>query len=208
LQRTALLSVFNKEGIAEFARRLVALGFRIIASGGTAQCLEAAGISVTDVAEITNRPAVLGHRVVTLAPEIHGGLMATPEMRGELEGLGWPWIDLLCVDLYPLEAAIAAPKVTRESVIEATDIGGPTLIRSAAKGRRIVIARPRERKTVLDCLEHDGWDNDSNKEWFFDHLAAIAEGVVARYCLASARFHSQGYISGSVDFAQYWGDDD
>lgn len=193
-QKTALISVFDKTGIVDFARALIALGWRIISSGGTAKVLREADISVTDVAEISGLPAILGHRVVTLVPHIHGGLLATEEMRPELERLGYPWIDLVCVDLYPLEAEIAREGATRESVIEKTDIGGPTLIRSAAKGRRIVIVDPTDRNRVLEWLK----TGEPDRENICNSLAAKAEGIIARYCLASARYHSDGTIDGMI----------
>lgn len=183
----ALLSVYNKNGIEEFAKGLVELGWNIISSGGTCKALRAAGIKVTDVAEITGLPPILGHRVVTLHPAIHGGLLATPDMKAELEKLGFPWIDLVCVDLYPLKEETRREGATRESVLEKTDIGGPTMIRSAAKGRRIVICDPTDRALVLEWLK----DGRPNGDPFITFLAAKAEGVIADYCLASARFHSK-----------------
>src|SRR3989344_4616737 len=107
-QKTALISVYNKDGITDFAQSLVNLGWKIISSGGTAKHLSDAGISVTDIADITGFPAILSHRVVTLHPKIHGGLLAlnTPEHLAELEQYGIPFIDLVCSDLYPLEDEI------------------------------------------------------------------------------------------------------
>ena len=96
-QKIALISVYNKEGIVDFAQSLVSLGWKIISSGGTAKHLKDAGIPVTDVAEITGMPAILGHRVVTLHPKIHGGLLAlnTPEHLAELQKYEIPWIDMI-----------------------------------------------------------------------------------------------------------------
>lgn len=194
-KKTALISVAYKDGIDRFARALVDQDWKIISSGGTAKYLQEANIPVTDVAEISGLAPVLGHRVVTLVPEIHGGLLATEEQRSELETLGWPWIDLCCVDFYPLERAVQDPKATEMSVIEKTDIGGPTMVRSAAKGRRIVIVDPEDRQRVLDWMEK-GCRNESE---FKRRLAAKAEGLVAHYCLTAAIFHSGGRISGSVE---------
>jgi AICAR transformylase/IMP cyclohydrolase PurH (only IMP cyclohydrolase domain in Aful) len=106
--KTALISVFNKQGIVEFAKELVALDFKILASGGTAKELSSAGIEVTDVASLVGGGAILGHRVVTLSREVHAGLLARdiPEDRAELEKNNIPWIDLVCVDLYPLQEEI------------------------------------------------------------------------------------------------------
>src|SRR3989344_3271265 len=106
--RMALLSVYNKEGIADFANELVNLGFKILASGGTAKELLSAGVEVTDVASLVGGGPILGHRVVTLSREIHAGLLArdADEDRAELNRLKIPWIDLVCIDLYPLQEEI------------------------------------------------------------------------------------------------------
>ncbi len=193
-QKTALISVYNKEGIADFARELVGLGWKIISSGGTAKHLAEAGIPVTDVAEITGMPPILSHRVVTLHPKIHGGLLAlnTPEHLAELEKYNIPSIDLVCCDLYPLEEEIKNPSATRESVIEKTDIGGPTMLRSAAKGRRITICDPKDRVEVIEWLKND----EPDREEFLNNLAAKAEAVIAKYCSASAEYHSKGELKG------------
>lgn len=197
-KQVALLSVFDKKGIVEFARELVALGFDLLSSGGTAKVLKEAGIAVTDVAEISGLPAILDHRVVTLVPQVHGGLLALdkPEHHAELAKIGARWIDLCCVDLYPLKDEIAREGHTRESVIEKTDIGGPTMLRSAAKGRRITICDPADRMKVIDWMKAGKPDADS----FINALCAKVEGVIADYCLAAARYHSQGEIDGMVGF--------
>jgi len=189
----ALLSVYHKEGIVEFAKELVALGWQILASGGTARALLEGGVAVRDVASLVGGGPILGHRVVTLSREVHAGLLAqdTPEDRAELEKLNVPYIDLVCVDLYPLEEEIRREGSTRESVIEKTDIGGPTMLRSAAKGGRIVISIPKDREMVLWLLKKGEMD-----EGFRKVLAAKAEYVIAKYCLASARYHSEGRCDG------------
>src|ERR1700690_510917 len=106
--KTALISVYNKEGIVDFARQIQDLGFNILASGGTAKVLSEAGLEVTDVASLVGGGAILGHRVVTLSREIHAGLLApdTEEDQAELKRLNIPWIDFVCVDLYPLSEEI------------------------------------------------------------------------------------------------------
>jgi len=184
----ALLSVYHKEGIVEFARALVELGFKLYASGGTAKALSEAGIPVTDVAELTGRSPILRHRVITLSGEVHAGLLAADEDSEELERLGLPRIDLVCVDLYPLQEEIAKPDSTRESVIEQTDIGGPTMLRSAAKGRRIVICDPADRQRVIEWLKNGKPDEDK----FITDIVAKAEFVVGNYCSLSANYHSDG----------------
>ncbi len=195
-QKTALISVYDKTGIVDFAKSLVDLGWKIISSGGTAKHLMDAGIEVTDVAEITGMPAILSHRVVTLHPKIHGGLLAldTPEHMVELEKYGIPFIDLVCCDLYPLQDEVNNPNATRESVIEKTDIGGPTMLRSAAKGGRITICDVADRNKVIKWLK----EGEANKEEFINNLRAKTEFVVANYCLVSARYHSQGKYDGLI----------
>jgi phosphoribosylaminoimidazolecarboxamide formyltransferase/IMP cyclohydrolase len=194
-RRIALLSVYDKAGIVEFARDLLALGFDLISSGGTAKVLADAGVPVRDVADISGLQPILDHRVVTLVPQVHGGLLAkdTEAHRLDLAKINAPWIDLVCVDLYPLEDAIRSGG-TSEQVIEKTDIGGPTLLSSAAKGRRIVICDPTDRSRVLAWLK----DGEPDRNAFLNELAAKADGVIAGYRLASARFHSGGRIDGFV----------
>ncbi len=190
----ALLSVYDKKGIVEFANRLISLGWKIIASGGTAKVLREASLTVMDVSELVHGEPILGHRVVTLSREIHAGLLArdTHEDTLELKKLGIPRIDLVCVDLYPLSEAIAAPERTIHSVTEMTDIGGPTLLRAAAKGNRIVISRSIDRSNVLFWLQN----GMPNKAQMLRHLAARAEFEVARYCALSASFLGEGRFAG------------
>jgi phosphoribosylaminoimidazolecarboxamide formyltransferase/IMP cyclohydrolase len=193
--KTALLSVFHKTGIVEFAKALVSRGWNILASGGTARTLQAGGVAVRDVGDIVGEP-ILGHRVVTLSREVHAGLLARriPEDEAELARLGLPRIDLVCVDLYPLSAAVADPNATRSSVIEMTDVGGPTMLHSAAKGERIVICDPEDRQTVIDWLDNGCKD----EELFIDSLSAKADATVADYCLTASRFRSEGRLDGLV----------
>ncbi len=194
--RTALLSAYNKTGIVEFARGLLAdknYSWEILASGGTAKILTENNIPVIDVGSIVGEP-ILGHRVVTLSREIHAGILAkdTPEDRAELEKRSIRFIDLVCCDMYPLAAEIAKPESTQESVIEQTDIGGPTMIRGAAKAGRIVICDPTDRSKVLDWLS----SGEPDKDTFLDALHAKAEYVVADYVLTSARYHGKNKYEG------------
>ena len=194
-KRTALLSVYDKTGIVEFAQGLLALpgGWEILASGGTAKALTEAGIPVTDTGTIVGGP-ILGHRVVTLSREIHAGLLAKNNEadRAELDSLGIRYIDLVCCDLYPLKAEIAKNGSTKESVVEQTDMGGPAMIRSAAKGDRIVICDPADRERVIQWLS----SGEPNKESFIGMLHAKAEFVIADYVLTSARYHGVGNYEG------------
>lgn len=193
-QRVALLSVYDKKGIVEFAQGLLELGYTILASGGTAKCLEDAGMTVYDVAGLVGGGAMLGHRVVTLSREVHAGLLAThsPEDIAEMAGLDIPFIDLVCVDLYPLIEEINREGCTTKSVIEKTDIGGPTMLRSAAKGQRIVVCDPIDRMQVLEWMRN-GYQDFSK---VVTELAAKAEFVISKYCLASAKYHSNGRYQG------------
>lgn len=194
-QKTALLSVFNKDGIVAFAQTLLDLGWSLLASGGTARRLAAVGIPVRDVAELVGGGAILGHKVVTLSRELHAGLLADLETElDELERLGLLYIDLVCVDLYPLREAIADPNATPQSVRKDTDIGGPTMLRSGAKGRRIVICDPADRLRVVEWMEA----GEPDREEFITALVAKAEATVASYCLHSARYHGQGTYDGMV----------
>jgi phosphoribosylaminoimidazolecarboxamide formyltransferase/IMP cyclohydrolase len=211
-EKIALISVYNKEGIVEFGKQIIDLGFKILASGGTAKVLSDAGIEATDVATLVGGGPILGHRVVTLSREIHAGLLArdTEEDRKELSDLKIPFIDLVCVDLYPLSEEIAKWEGTltrpagtlsqRErgemvnAVLEKTDIGGPTMLRSAAKGRRIVICDPKDRTKVVEWLK----GGEENKEEFINTLCAKVEYVIAEYCLTSARFHSAQKYDGLI----------
>ncbi len=193
----ALLSVYDKTGIADFARGLTDLGWKIYASGGTAKAIAERGITVTDVADLVGGEAILGHRVVTLSREISAGLLAdrtSKEDVTEMEQLGLPIIDLVCVDLYPLEEAIAKVGASKADIVKQTDIGGPTMLRSAAKGRRVVIAHPAQRQPVLDWLR----DGCPDGEKFLDELVAQAEYEVARYVWTSAHYHGGTQFSGSV----------
>ncbi|MDD5503048.1 MAG: hypothetical protein PHH26_06275, partial [Candidatus Thermoplasmatota archaeon] len=112
----------------------------------------------------------------------------------ELNALGFPWIDLVCVDLYPLKEAVSKPDATLASVLEKTDIGGPAMLSSAAKGRRIVICDPADRIRVITWLK----EGKPNEDEFITKLSAKADGVIAGYRLASARYHSQGAIDGMI----------
>ena len=157
---TAILSVHNKTGLVEFAQGLAALGWTLLASGGTAKLLRDNNIPVTEVADYTKSPEILGGRVKTLHPAIHGGLLARPteEDHQQLLDLGWDYIDLVAVNLYPFEETIAKPNVTYADAIENIDIGGVTLIRAAAKNheRVTLICNPADYNSVLDEIRAGG----------------------------------------------------
>ncbi len=154
---TAILSVYNKTGLVDFAQGLAALGWRLLASGGTAKLLRENRIAVTEVADYTQSPEILGGRVKTLHPAIHAGLLARPTEADhqELLALGWDYLDLVAVNLYPFEATIAKADVSYDEVIENIDIGGVTLIRAAAKNhaRVTLVCDPLDYDLVLDALK-------------------------------------------------------
>jgi len=158
---TALISVSDKTGVLELARALSALGVRLLSTGGTARLLGDAGLAVTEVAEHTGFPEMLDGRVKTLHPTIHGGLLARrdlPEHMAALAAHSIPTIDLLVVNLYPFEATVAKPGCTLDEAIENIDIGGPAMVRSAAKNWQhvAVLTDPAQYDGVLAELRSSG----------------------------------------------------
>src|SRR5579872_567090 len=132
--RTALVSVSDKAGLVPFARVLAGRGVTILSSGGTAKALAAEGIPVETVESYTGSPEVMDGRVKTLHPRVHGGILSRGDRdRGDLERLGARPIDLVVVNLYPFEKVAADPAASREQIVENIDIGGPSMVRSAAK---------------------------------------------------------------------------
>jgi len=193
MPRNALLSVFNKDGIVEFAKELIKFGFTIYSSGGTAKKLSENGIAVIDTAQYIGKAtaqqiaalaklmthelkqeqlnelllmieqtfggSILGHQVVTLQPHIHAGLLARDYVDtdvADLEKICGVRFDLVNVGFYPFDEVVKKPGVTMEEIIQTIDIGGPTMVKSAAKGGRIVICDPAHRKWVLDRLQAYG----------------------------------------------------
>ena len=137
----ALISVYDKTGVADFAKALAGLGVEVISSGGTARAIESAGVKVRYVQEWTGFPEMLGHRVVTLHPKVHGGILALrddPDHQADMAKYGIEPVDLVCVGLYPFEQAIAKEGCTLAEAVEMIDIGGPCMVRAAAKNHRFV----------------------------------------------------------------------
>lgn len=197
--KVALLSVYNKDGIEDFAGELSNLGYEVYASGGTAKRLSQAGVSVKDVSSLVGGDAILGHRVVTLSREISAGLLAdkhSEQDMAELESLGLPFIDLVCVDMYPLEETIGREDSALKDVTEQTDIGGPTMLRCAAKGRRVVVSHPSQRQEVIKWLK----DGRPEETAFLEELAARAEYESARYILVSAKYLNGAKVSGELHY--------
>jgi len=185
--KTALLSSYEKdEHLQRLGRLLIDNGWQLWGSEGTARFLSKNKIPCRDIAALVG-PPILGHRVVTLARKIYAALLAnTPDDYAELDRLGISPISLVYVTLYPLEATISDPEATPEDVIEKTDIGGPTLLRAAAKGRRLALSHPSQ----IDALE--AWIKSGLLATEHDALAtrfaAAAERRVAQYVDASATY--------------------
>jgi phosphoribosylaminoimidazolecarboxamide formyltransferase/IMP cyclohydrolase len=175
---TAILSVHDKTGIVEFAKSLASLGWTLLASGGTAKLLREKGISVTEVADYTKSPEILGGRVKTLHPAIHGGLLARPTDADhkQLLNLGWDYIDLVAVNLYPFEETIAKPNVTYAAAIENIDIGGVTLIRAAAKNheRVTLVCDPSDYNSVLEGIRTGGISEGTRRKLAVKGFASTA----------------------------------
>ena len=165
----ALLSVSDKRGIVEFARELAGLGWEIVSTGGTAKALAAAGITVTPVEKVTGFPEMMDGRVKTLHPAVHGGLLARRQVRGDLMALerhGIAPIDLVAVNLYPFRETVARAGVTVEQAIEQIDIGGPSMLRSAAKNHEAVtvVVEPADYARVVDALRAGGVGPELRRE--------------------------------------------
>jgi len=173
----ALISVSDKTGIVEFARELAGLGVTLLSTGGTAKLLAGAGLAVTEVAEHTGFPEMLDGRVKTLHPAVHGGLLArrdVPEHMAALARHGIATIDILVVNLYPFEATVAHPDCTLSEAIENIDIGGPAMVRSAAKNWNDVAV-------LTDASQYDGVVADLR--------ASGAVSQATRFALAVAAFN-------------------
>src|SRR5215211_2401023 len=160
MKRRALVSVSDKRGVEDFARRLSGMGFEIISTGGTARALTEAGVKVVPVSEVTGAPEILGGRVKTLHPKIHGGILADltdPDHVEQLVEQDIGPIDLVCTNLYPFEMTVTGGASEKEA-IEQIDIGGPAMLRAAAKnfGSVTVVPSPDFYEEVLAALESEG----------------------------------------------------
>jgi len=177
----ALISVADKTDVEKIANSLIEKGIEILSTGGTAAALRAAGLAVTDVSDVTGFPEIMDGRVKTLHPKIHGGLLGRRDHDAEaMQTHDIDPIDLLIVNLYPFEATIAKPGCTRDDAIENIDIGGPAMIRAAAKNHRFVavVVDPRDYDTVIEELSGaDGELSESTRQ----RLAKKAFGHTAAY---------------------------
>jgi len=183
--RTALLSVSDKTGLVRFARELSARGVKLLSSGGTAGALAKEGIPVETVEDYTGSPEVMGGRVKTLHPRVHGGILARAGTDdADLERLGARPIDLVVVNLYPFEKTAANPSASYEDLVENIDIGGPSMVRSAAKNhaRVTVVCDPADYDVVLGELAHDDVSDATRRRLAakaFAHTAAYDAAISA-----------------------------
>ncbi len=184
---TALLSVSDKRGLVPLAEGLLAQGYALLSSGGTAAALAAAGLPVTKVAEHTGAPEILGGRVKTLHPRIHGGILARrddPAHRADLEAQGITTIDVVVVNLYPFRATVADPAVSWETAIETIDIGGPAMVRAAAKNHAdvAVLTDPDQYPAFLEALAAGQVDGSLRRRLAlaaFAHTAAYDAAIAS-----------------------------
>lgn len=195
--RRAIVSVHDKTGVVDLGRRLAALGIEILSTGGTAGLLKKEGVPVREVADVTGFPEMMDGRVKTLHPKIHGGILARRDQPAHLDALerhGIPPIDLVVVALYPFEATIAKPGVTRAEAIEQIDVGGPTMIRAAAKNHDAVavVTDPSQYAEVLRELEGSG---GALSRETCARLAAEAFRRTSRYDAAITQFLGGGLSS-------------
>jgi phosphoribosylaminoimidazolecarboxamide formyltransferase / IMP cyclohydrolase len=195
-RRRALLSVSDKTGIEDFARALVDRGYELLSTGGTAKQLRAAGLPVTSVSEVTGHAEIMDGRVKTLHPAIHGPLLARREVPGDLEALaahGYQLIDIVAVNLYPFRETVARGGVTVAEGMEQVDIGGPTMLRAAAKNHAHVwvVVDPSDYPHVLDAADRAQETGETGAE-LRRTLAAKVFDHVSGYDLAVSAFLSAG----------------
>ncbi len=203
MARTALLSVSDKSGLLAFAKGLEGLGFSILSSGGTAKSLSSDGVKVETIEAYTQSPEVMGGRVKTLHPRVHGGILMRGDVdQADLERLGGRRIELVVVNLYPFERTVADPKSTHEEVVENIDIGGPSMVRSAAKNhaRVAIVCDPADYDRVLSELRDNGELAASTRA----ELAAKAFAHTAAYDAAISGYLSSRNADGTRDaFSKY-----
>ena len=190
----ALISVSDKRGVADFAAALSRLGWEIIATGGTQRLLEQEGVKTIGISEVTGFPEICDGRVKTLHPKVHGALLGRRDLPSHLQALrenGIEFIDLVCVNLYPFAATIAKPGVTMEDAVENIDIGGPSMLRSAAKNWRdvTVVCDPADYAVVLDEIRASGNTKPETRLTLsakaYTHTAQY-DTMIARYMRAQA----------------------
>uniref|UniRef100_A0A673J2T8 Bifunctional purine biosynthesis protein ATIC n=1 Tax=Sinocyclocheilus rhinocerous TaxID=307959 RepID=A0A673J2T8_9TELE len=198
LSEMVLLHVSDKTGLVEFARCLVSVGLSIVASGGTAKTLRDAGLTVRDVSDLTGFPEMLGGRVKTLHPAVHGGILArqTPSDKADMEKLGFSLVRVAVCNLYPFVKTVASPSVTVEDAVEQIDIGGVTLLRAAAKNhaRVTVVCDPSDYDVVAKEMESS--DNHDTTMETRKTLALKAFTHTAQYDVAISDYFRREYSRG------------
>ena len=206
--RQALISVSDKAGVLDLARGLVELGFTILSTGGTARMLADSGVSVTEVGDYTGFPEMLDGRVKTLHPKVHAGILARRDLaahRDALSGARIPTIDLVVVNLYPFVQTVAKPGCTLEEAIENIDIGGPTMVRAAAKNWEHVgiVTDPADYATVLTELRGGALSRATRftlARKAFSHTAAY-DGAISNYLTATDAAGARIDFPGQINFS-------
>ena len=199
----AILSVTDKTGLVEFARRLAGLGVELISTGGTARLLRESGVKVKDISELTGFPEMLDGRVKTLHPKVHGGILhmrAKPEHQAAVAEHGIPPIDMVVVNLYAFEKTAAKPGVPFEELIENIDIGGPSMIRSAAKNFHdvAVVTSPADYAAIAEEMSRSGGELSLETNW---RLAQKAFATTAAYDAAIASTLERVSLNGRFSLA-------
>ncbi|SEA90078.1 phosphoribosylaminoimidazolecarboxamide formyltransferase / IMP cyclohydrolase [Thalassobacillus cyri] len=190
-KKRALLSVSDKTGLPGFAKQLVDNGYELVSTGGTKRVIEEAGLPVLSVSDVTNFPEIMGGRVKTLHPAVHSALLAKRDNEvhmDQLRKLELDTIDVVVVNLYPFQQTIAKPDVTEADAIENIDIGGPTMLRAAAKNFHdvVVVVDPADYEAVADALQNDGLSVDMRKR-----LAGKVYRHTANYDAAIAAYFTE-----------------
>ncbi len=191
--KTALISVSDKTGIAEFAKTLATMGVKIISTGGTAKALAQAGVNVVSIDSVTGFPEMMDGRVKTLHPKIHGGLLGirdNAEHQAAMKTHNIEPIDMVCINLYPFEQTVAKPDCKFEDAIENIDIGGPSMVRSAAKNHKYVtvVTNPAQyEKVIAEMKANNGAVGEKTRNDF----ARIAFGLTAGYDAAISKYLNQ-----------------
>ncbi|MCA9059490.1 MAG: bifunctional phosphoribosylaminoimidazolecarboxamide formyltransferase/IMP cyclohydrolase [Planctomycetaceae bacterium] len=202
MAKRAILSVYDKRGLVDLARGLVDLGWELVASGGSARAVREAGLPVTEVADVTGAPEILGGRVKTLHPAIHGGILARdiPTDQADLAAQNIAMFDLVVSNLYPFEETVAQPDVTLAEAIEQIDIGGPSMVRSAAKNHAFVniVTQPGQYAEVLQRLQTNTLDDSFRRK-----LAAAAFEMTAQYDRAISDYMAEITADGDESDAKY-----
>ena len=196
--RRALLSVSDKTGIADLGRGLVERGFELVSTGGTARALREAGLEVAGISEITGHPEIMDGRVKTLHPAVHGPLLARRDREDDLQALGnlgYGLIDVVAVNLYPFRETVAGGGVAVDEAMEKVDIGGPTMIRAAAKNHRFVwiAVDPSDYGALLDALDGKGDEAALRRRLaakVFRHISAY-DAAVAGYLEAQTEIKAE-----------------